>query len=260
MNTKIFLAATSHVKTPIVGDGLRPHYILESFMDLRTKSKTTEEYIRWCLTADDFLLDSGAFAFMNKASKTKDFSTADLQQYIKDYAAFINKWDIQNFFEMDLDCVIGYEKVKKVRAWLERKTGKKPIPVWHISRGIDDFHEMCKEYKYVAIGGIASKEFPRKEHYKFQELCDIAHSYGCKIHGLGYLPLEILNNGTCPFDTVDGTSWQGHMRANKFVLNEDGKISKETDVELQQKQRTWKDNEREGFKVWTKFSKIVENK
>ena len=68
---KIFLAACSHLKTPIVNSNTKPHYILESFMDLRGGTKAKDDYVKWCLTADDFLLDSGAFAFMNKAKKVK---------------------------------------------------------------------------------------------------------------------------------------------------------------------------------------------
>lgn len=162
------------------------------------------------------------------------------------------------FFEMDLDCVLGYDKVKQIRQWIERKTGKKSIPVWHITRGMDDFYEMCKNYDYVAIGGIASKKISKKYHNKLWELCDIAHKYGCKIHGLGYLPLNILNNGECPFDTVDGTGWQGHMRCQKFNFVND-KIEKVKDIELYEKKGTWKENEFEGFKIWTEFSKVVEN-
>lgn len=251
MNTKIFLAATSHIKSAIV-PYYKPHYILESFMDIKSKTSKTEEYIKWCLTADMFLLDSGAFTFMNKSKKSKEFNEEIFYDYLEDYIDFINKWDIKYFFELDLDCVIGYEKVKKVREYLEYRTNKKCIPVWHKDRGIEEFHKMCKEYKYVAIGGIASKEIKKSEHNILYELCDIAHSYGCKIHGLGYMSLEVLNNRTCPFDTVDGTSWQGHMRGHCFRVNENNCIEKFKD------DRYWKANEWDSFGEWVKFSKIIE--
>lgn len=251
--TKIFLAACSHVKTPVIESGIKPHYILESFMDLRGKTKKTEEYIQWCLSADEFLLDSGAFAFMNKAKKNNNFNTEEINKYVKEYVNFINKYDIKYFFEMDLDCIYSYEKVKKARKWIEKRTNKKSIPVWHISRGMEEFHEMCKEYDYVAIGGIASKEIKAKDRDLLLKLCNIAHDYNCKIHGLGYLPLQLLNENNCPFDTVDGTGWQGHMRGQKFIL-ENEKIIKIPDEELKNKQRDWKDNESEGFNLWTKFS------
>lgn len=259
MNSKIFLAAVSHVKSTVV-PYYKPHYILESFMDIKNKTKKTEEYVRWCLTADMFLLDSGAFAFMNKAKSTQGVSGTELKKYIQDYVEFINRWDIKYFFELDLDCKFEYDKVKSIRKYIERNTGKKCIPVWHKSRGMDEFHAMCREYDYVAVGGIASKEINSKSDYGLLcELCDIAHSYNCKVHGLGFLSLEKLNNGKCPFDTVDGTGWQGHMRAIKFELN-DGKIFRLKDEELKEKKRTWKDNETEGFGIWTEFSKIVEER
>lgn len=248
MNTKIFLAATSNVKTAIVPYN-RPHYILESFMGLKSKTKSTENYIQWCLSADDFLLDSGAYAFMNKSKQSAEITGTKLKEYIDRYIDFINTYDIKYFFEMDIDCIIGYEKVKKIRHYIEQQTGKKVIPVWHKSRGVAEFHNMCQEYKYVAIGGIASKEIKPSEHNILFELCDIAHSYGCRIHGLGYLPLTILNKRECPFDTIDGTAWQGHMRGCCFQLN-DGKLIKVKD------NRYWKDVVNDCFVAWSEFSKL----
>ena len=248
MNTKVFLAATVCVKSAITPNH-KPHYILESFMWLKGKSKPIKDYIEWCLSADDFLLDSGAFTFMNKSKKSADFTKEKLKDYIDKYIEFINTYDIKHFFEMDIDCMLGYEKVKEIRHYIEEKTNKKVIPVWHITRGIEEFHNMCKEYKYVAIGGIASKEIKPSQHHMLFELCDIAHSYGCKIHGLGYLPLKILNNRECPFDTVDGTSWQGHIRGYYYKLT-DGKLEKIKD------NRNWRELDNDSFSAWVDFSKL----
>lgn len=248
MNTKIFLAATNRVRTAIIPYH-KPHYVLETFMDLRSKGKATLEYIKWCLSAEEFLLDSGAFTFMNKSKKSTKFTNEMLRDYIESYIEFINTYDIKYFFEMDIDCMIGYDKVKEIRKYIESKTNKKVIPVWHITRGMEEFHNMCKEYKYVAIGGIAAKEIKRSEHHMLYELCDIAHSYGCKVHGLGYLPLTVLNDRNCPFDTVDGTSWQGHIRGHYYKLN-DGKLEKIKDS------RNWKELDNDSFSAWVEFSKL----
>ncbi len=248
MNTKIFLASIKCVKSIIIPN-YKPHYVLESFMNLRPKTKTTEDFMKWCLQADEFLLDSGAFSFMNKSKKSSNFTDETLKKYIDDYIEFINTYDVKNFFEMDIDCVIGYDKVKQIRDYIEKGTGKKVIPVWHITRGIEDFHEMCKKYKYVAIGGIASKEIKPSQHHMLFELCDIAHSYGCKIHGLGYLSLTVLNDRKCPFDTVDGTSWQGHIRGYYYALN-NGKLEKIKD------NRNWREQDKDSYVAWTEFSKL----
>lgn len=249
MNTKIFMAAVSQSKQLIMHD-YKPHYILESFIWLKSKHKSTLEYIQWCLQSDEFLLDSGAFTFMSKAKKAETFSNEALREYIDQYIDFINKYDIKHFFEMDIDSVVGYENVKKIRKYIEEKTNKKVIPVWHKSRGIEEFHNMCKEYDYVAIGGIANKEIKKSEHHMLYDLCDIAHSYKCKVHGLGYSPPKVLNDRSCPFDTIDSTSWQGRRWKNIFVL-EDGKLYRR-----QNNEKHWKDADRSSFEAWVNFSRL----
>lgn len=92
------------------------------------------------------------------------------------------------------------------RNMLEGLTGKKPIPVWHKSRGKQYFIDMCKSYPYVALGGIASKEIPRDIYEKaFPWFIKTAHQYGAKIHGLGYTSIEGIHK--YHFDSVDSTAW-----------------------------------------------------
>ena len=249
MNTKIFLACINSIKTTIV-PYYKPHYVLESFMRLKSNTKVTKEYIEWCMQAEEFLLDSGAYTFMTKASKTESYTSEMLKDYIDKYISFINEYDIKYFFEMDIDSVVGYENVKRIRKYIEDGTKKKVIPVWHVSRGIEDFHTMCKEYDYVAIGGIAAKEIKPSEHNMLYELCDIAHSYGCKVHGLGYSPLKVLNERNCPFDTVDSTSWIGHIRGYYYKLN-NGQLEKVKDND-----RHWRKLDQDSYPAWVEFSKL----
>ena len=94
MNTKIFLAGVNSIRNTITPH-FKPHYILESFMYLRSKHKSTLNYIDWCLQADEFLLDSGAFSFMNKSKKSSNFTDETLKKYIDDYIDFINTYDVK---------------------------------------------------------------------------------------------------------------------------------------------------------------------
>ena len=65
---------------------------------------------------------------------------------------------------------------------------------------------MCKEYPYVALGGIVTQEVPRSVYEKaFPWFIQTAHKYGAKIHGLGYTSIEGLNR--YKFDSVDSTTW-----------------------------------------------------
>ncbi len=246
---KIFLASTYSVKSVLMNKAT-PHYLLESFYKLKSMSSVMDEYIEWTATSDGFLLDSGAFTFMNSSRSHKNMN---LDDYIQRYIEFINRHKIDNFFEMDLDCMMDYEEVKKLRDKIEKGTNKQCIPVWHKSRGKEEFLDMCKEYDYVAIGGIASREIKKTEWEEILiKLCDVAHKNNCKIHGLGFLSLEWLNNDKCPFDTVDGTAWMGSKTGHSFIINENKELVKIKD------DRNWRESIRSCFDTWNDFCYIKE--
>ena len=172
--------------------------ILESFYYLRKN----EEFMALAKHFGSFLLDSGAFIFMTGAHK----GAINWDEYVEDYARFINKHDIKLFFELDIDSVVGLQEVERLREKLEAMTGKKPIPVWHKNRGKEYFIQMCENYPYVALGGIVTKEIPRQKYEKgFPWFIKTAHPHHCKIHGLGYT--TILNLPKYHFDSVDSTAW-----------------------------------------------------
>lgn len=173
-------------------------FILESFYYLRENNT----YPNLIPLFGSFLLDSGAFSFLQDNNK----GNIDWDAYIVEYANFINKYDIKLFFELDIDSIVGLKEVERLRTKLELLTGKKPIPVWHKNRGKDYFVEMCKNYPYVALGGVVIKEIPIDKYEKaFPWFIKTAHKYGCKIHGLGYTRIKNLHK--YHFDSVDSTAW-----------------------------------------------------
>lgn len=172
--------------------------ILESYYYLRKN----EEFMAIINHFGSFLLDSGAFTFMQGTHQGK----VDWDKYVEDYASFINRFDVKLFFELDIDSVVGLAEVERFRFKLEKLTGKKPIPVWHKNRGKDYFIKMCENYPYVAIGGIVTKEIPRKLYEQgFPWFIKTAHAHGAKIHGLGYT--TVANLKKYRFDSVDSTAW-----------------------------------------------------
>lgn len=172
--------------------------ILESFYYLRSNKVFPTFIPRF----GSFLLDSGAFTFMQGSHKGE----ISWDKYVEEYAAFINKWDIKLFFELDIDSIVGLAEVERLRAKLEDLTHKKPIPVWHKNRGKEYFIRMCEDYPYVALGGIAIKEIPINIFKKyFPWFISTAHEYGTKIHGLGYTYISDLSK--YHFDSVDSTAW-----------------------------------------------------
>ena len=180
-------------------------YNLESFYYFKPEQ---EKYLRhWKM----FLLDSGAFTFMN-GKKSKDFDG-----YLTKYIEFINKYDIKYFFELDIDSVVGYEKVKQLRKRLEIETGKKCIPVWHKSRGKDEFLKLCDEYDYIAIGGIVTKEIKHDEYKYLNWFIEEAHKRKCKVHGLGFTKTKYLEK--IKFDSVDSTTWNRGRFGDLYVFD-----------------------------------------
>lgn len=184
-------------------------YILESFVYI---DETTTRLIPHF---KGFLLDSGAFTFMQQSPGAPDW-----EAYVHRYADYINANGITHFFELDIDVLVGIKKVEELRRLLERLTGKRPIPVWHKSRGKDYFLGMAKDYEYISIGGIVTKEITRSEQRFFPWFIDKAHEAGAKIHGLGYTNLSGLHK--YKFDSVDSTSWLYGNRGG-FVYRFNGK-------------------------------------
>lgn len=196
-----------------------------------------------------FLLDSGAFTFFSSGKHV------DWYEYLDRYADFIVKNNVKHFFELDIDVLVGYEKVLEFRKILEQKTGRKCIPVWHKSRGLDEFKKMCDEYDYVAIGGIVSKEITQQEYPMFTYLINEAHKRGCKIHGLGFTNLKGME--TYKFDSVDSTSW---TTGNRFgaIYRFNGKTMEKYDKGSGQRLKDSRKVAIHNFNEWVKFQKYAE--
>lgn len=223
--------------------------ILESFYYLRKN----EEFMTLVKHFGSFLLDSGAFTFMSGSHK----GGINWDEYVEEYAAFINRWNVQLFFELDIDSVVGLTEVERLREKLESLTGKKPIPVWHRNRGKEYFIKMCENYPYVALGGIVTKEIDRKKYETaFPWFIKTAHGHKCKIHGLGYTTVENLKK--YHFDSVDSTAWLYGNRCGYLCT-----FNPRTGLLERLSKEGCRLKSREGavsnFNEWVKFGKYAEN-
>lgn len=241
---KIFLAGT-YSKNKNAEDVLKSLYNLESFYYIKPWQY---EMIH---RSKMFLLDSGAFTFFS-AGKHLDWDS-----YVEKYAKFINDYNVPYFFELDIDSLIGYEKVKELRNKLEFLTEKQCIPVWHKSRGIEEWKSLCKRYPYVAIGGIASKEIKPNQYSAFPPMIQYAHKYGAQVHGLGFTNVNKFKE--IKFDSVDSTRWN----CARFGRLEyfDGKTIKVIDKRSEGKRLVGRKNNdiiKFTFQEWIKFQKYAE--
>lgn len=196
-----------------------------------------------------FLLDSGAFTFMENAKITPNWD-----EYIERYATFINENNIDLFFELDLDSVVGLKEVERLRDKLETLTNKKSIPVWHKSRGQAYWLKMCEDYDYVAIGGIASGEIKKDEYKFFPTLLNLAKERGAKVHGLGFTNLEGLKK--YKFYSVDSTAWIYGNRAG-FVYWFNGETLQKVKAKPGQRMKA-RETAIHNFNEWVKFQRYAE--
>lgn len=222
--------------------------VLENFYYLRKN----EEFMTLVKHFGSFLLDSGAFTFMSGSHK----GAINWDEYVEEYAAFINRHKVELFFELDIDSVVGIKEVERLREKLEALTGRKPIPVWHKNRGKEYFIRMCEEYPYVAVGGIVTKEIPRKIYEKaFPWFIRTAHEHKCKIHGLGYTTVANLHKYR--FDSVDSTAWLYGNRGGYLY-----KFNPRTGLMEQMSKEGCRLKSREGavsnFNEWVKFGVYAE--
>jgi len=117
--------------------------------------------------------------------------------------------------ELDIDVIIGYPKVKKIRKMLEA-SGAKIMPVWHTSLGDKEWENMLRDYEYVGIGlGDAANSKQILNIGFFAKKLQRAIETDTKVHAFGMVrPNYMLK---LPFYTVDSSSWNAGSRYGQLV-------------------------------------------
>lgn len=185
-----------------------PPYILSSFLSVN------ENILRYSRhpSCKGFMLDSGAFTFMN----SKRDKIVDWDAYVARYAELIKSHNINLYYELDIDTIVGVGETTQLRRKLENLVGHRSIPVWHRCRGKAAYLKMIEEYNYVAVGGIATLEIRPSEHPILKWFVESAHRKETMIHGLG--GARFCNpRWFIPFDSVDASSWSGCTRFGSWI-------------------------------------------
>lgn len=257
---KIFLADNyGHFKCILKNTGydksVLPIYLLQTFYDLKgVNHKQIEKMLGTC---DEFLLDSGAFTIMNSGKKVH------WKSYVDEYIKFINKYDIQQFFELDLYTLpdVGIEKTVKMRKYIEYHTKKKCIPVFHACMGMKMYRELCEEYDYIGIGasGLTDECKWTKNTKLLKQVVNIANSYGVKVHGLGYTRLSNINKTEIQFYSVDSSAWVGSRFNTRYDIKY-GMLAQSNATEQEERLADWKQLDMHNLKVWRKIQQIKSNK
>ncbi len=188
---------------------------LFSYITFNKKSKEEILSVLKPIKGSRVMIDSGAHTFQ----QTKH--NIDFDKFVKEYADFLCEYGeyITSYVQLDIEGKVGLKKVEEWDDYLYKRTGRKPISVWHRGRGWDYYKNyMCKNYDYVGFSAFVFQgelEVPDK----FVDLfCKTAHDNGCMIHGFAYTKADLC---TRHFDSVDSSSWSSGGRfgsIHKFDL------------------------------------------
>lgn len=142
-----------------------------------------------------FFLDSGVFSFLTSKNELKKEKIDNLLDY---YIDVINTIKPDYFVELDLDKFFDYEQIIKWRRRLEQKTGRQPVLCFHSERGLKNYLDEVKEYKYHGVPGRL-----RTQKNLIRYLIQKAHENDCLVHGFGWLTIKSF--WRYDFDSVDGS-------------------------------------------------------
>ena len=180
---------------------IRMLWNLMSYFYIRKKPKGFAERVRD--SSELIMIDSGAHSFQKGVH-------VDWESYTHEYARFIRGFDRPNvvgYFEMDVDNIIGYENVLRLRGILRSESGcpEKIIPVWHKNRGVEEFKAMSREMSghVAAVTGFRNEDIRDEQYAMFLKY---AWSQGTRIHCLGMARTKVLEK--VPFDYADASSWE----------------------------------------------------
>jgi len=199
---KFFFAGAENPTHFPVLEKLKMPYILMSYYNIRDR-RNIENYLKNCKKfGAEIMLDSGAHTLQ------KGKVSIDFDKYVDSYIDFLKKYGkyFEAFVELDVDNIVGLERVEKWTEKITKEVGRQPIVVWHRGRGFDYWKKMCEKYEYVGFSGFVSGtgqgEVPNKYVGIF---LNVAKQNKTKVHGFGYTKPELVKRYN--FYSVDSSSW-----------------------------------------------------
>lgn len=173
-------------------------------------------------------VDSGAHSFFgfagvssathHKSSKKEDMP--DPNEYIMQYLAWLKKYGhlLDYFVELDIQAIVGIEKVRYWRKKLEREgLWHKCIPVLHSCDTEAQWDETIKGAAsgYVGLEGLRAG----KVTLPYMKLLEKCYNLGVKVHGFALTNYKILEQ--FPFWSADSTTWTSCVRYGTFIVRDE---------------------------------------
>jgi hypothetical protein len=146
------------------------------------------------------------------------FSAATLGATIKraDYAAWLHQWRGVLTTSATLD-VIGDPVATHRNTNALEDQGLTVLPVFHVGSPWERLHELCKEYRYIALGGMVPHAKKPDAVLRWLVQCfKIAREYGTVFHGFGQTRFATI--AALPFYSVDSSAWGSGSRYGQISL------------------------------------------
>ncbi len=176
-------------------------------------------------------IDSGAHTFFGYTGEStmahhnsKDKSKMPCpDKYFARYFEWIkeNYEKISYYVELDIQSIVGMDKVRKWRAMLKSAgVFDKCILVAHSVDTWEDFVELCEESesKYIGFEGLRAK----KILMPYTKMLKYCYERQIKVHGFALTDASIASN--FPFSTVDSTTWTAPVRFGSIIVVDGGKL------------------------------------
>jgi len=199
---KIFLATNPYFLHIL--EEVNQKYVLLSYLFL---SKGNQDEVEDKLRE---LQDSGVEVIIDSGAHTlQKGGEVNYESFFSNYLIWLKRMQdyIYQYVELDIENIVGIEKVYEWTAKLEKELKQPPIKVWHRWRGVSLWEQMAKENDFIGFSGFlvnpgGGGEIPVNYIPLF---LNIAKKYNCKVHGFGFTKPNLIMR--FPFYSVDSTSW-----------------------------------------------------
>lgn len=138
---------------------------------------------------------------------------------LKEYAAWLKDWDQLLTVRATLDVIGDHNATMRNTRTLEGM-GLRVLPVFHVGTPWDELEKLCREYDYVALGGMVPHSTNHQAVMRWLVRCfKIARETGTVFHGFGQTRLDTLK--ALPFYSVDSSAWGSGARFGQLYLWDD---------------------------------------
>ena len=209
------------------GGSLNRLFAFHNFWGWKLEGEKLDEALRRIKiakgSAEVLMMDSGA-AWVNDVyfGKRKDFAggvpifnISEFDEKVENYCRLLregrNNGLIDVAVELDLDHIVGMAKVKEWRKKL-LKTGVEIIPVWRPTQGRDEWNEVNKKFKWIAISeGFLGSAMSKETFRTFiKKLVYAGYRNGNRYHLFAGIKKDVVFD--IPLYSTDSSTWSSYGR------------------------------------------------